>query len=267
MKEQVRYWRSAALDGLELLKATYIEHAFTPHTREGYVIGAVESGVETFRYRGSSFHAPKDHIVLINPGEVHTGSAGIEDGWTYRTLYPAVDLIRRATGLEKIPYFPEAVVHDPALAKRLRVFHRLTEQGTQLEQDSHFLVLLAELLERHGDAAPPHVVVERHPKVEQARAFLEAYPERATSLADLAKLTDSSPHHLLRVFKRSVGLPPHTYQLQERVRHAKGLLGQGMGPAQVAVQLGFSDQSHFGYHFKRFTGVTPGQFARGAISS
>ena len=48
-----------------------------------------------------------------------------------------------------------------------------------------------------------------------------------------------------------------------RVTQAKKLLSMAMPIAEVAVETGFSDQSHLHRHFKRIVGVTPGQYIRG----
>jgi hypothetical protein len=47
-QEHTHLWRDPALDNLELLRATYITHAFAPHTHEGYAIGVIENGAEQF---------------------------------------------------------------------------------------------------------------------------------------------------------------------------------------------------------------------------
>src|SRR4051794_6292855 len=95
-KEQVEFWRSPALRGLELLQATYITHTFAPHTHDTFVIGAIERGVETFRYRGQKLVAPAGSVVLVNPGEVHTGESPERLGWSYRVLYPPAAYLAEA---------------------------------------------------------------------------------------------------------------------------------------------------------------------------
>jgi AraC family transcriptional regulator len=65
-----------------------------------------------------------------------------------------------------------------------------------------------------------------------------------------------------RPLKEATGLPPHQYMILRRVERAKQLLqgGADLSLAEVAAHAGFSDQSQFCHHFKRFVGVTPGQF-------
>ncbi|HKO51171.1 MAG TPA: helix-turn-helix domain-containing protein [Polyangiaceae bacterium] len=80
-------------------------------------------------------------------------------------------------------------------------------------------------------------------------------------LDTLAQRAGLSRFHALRAFKQRYGLPPHAYQLCLRMNHAKRLLLDGVPAADVALRCGFADQSHFNRHFKRFTAVTPTQYA------
>jgi AraC-like DNA-binding protein len=54
----------------------------------------------------------------------------------------------------------------------------------------------------------------------------------------------------------------HQYVILRRVERARHLLqdGSDLSPAEVAADVGFSDQSQLCHHFKRHVGVTPGQF-------
>ena len=79
----------------------------------------------------------------------------------------------------------------------------------------------------------------------------------------LAQLTQLNPLKLLLSFRQVTGLPPHAYLVQIRVQQAKQQLAAGRAIATVALETGFSDQSHLNRHFKRLVGVTPGQYVRG----
>lgn len=268
MREHATYWQS---NGLELLKATFVKHSFPPHTHEGYVIGLVESGVEMFRREGELHYAPANKIILVNPNQMHTGCAGVPEGWTYRTLYPSIEQMQQAaTNIferEHVPYFSQAVVKDTELAKQFHQFHHAAERGTRLEQDSTFTEMLALLISRHADTKLNlHDVSKEHKAVNVAKQFLETHPTSEVSLEDLSKLTSLSSFHLLRVFKRDMGVSPHVYQIQQRILLAKQFLRSGKKIAEVALETGFHDQSHLGLHFKRLVGVTPMQFVKGSRS-
>jgi AraC-like DNA-binding protein len=263
--EHATYWQS---NGLELLHATFITHSFPPHTHEGYVIGVVEGGVEMFRREKELHYASVNKVILVNPNQMHTGCAGVPEGWTYRTLYPTLEQMQGAAleifGKEFVPYFSKAVIDDTELAGQLRRFHRAAAQGTRLEQDSTFTSMLATLVNRHADTKlRPDPIGQEHKAVSVAKKFLETHPASGMSLEDLSHLTKLSSFHLLRVFKRDMGVSPHAYQIQQRICLAKQLLRDGNVLAEVALKTGFHDQSHMGLHFKRLVGVTPKQFTKG----
>jgi AraC-like DNA-binding protein len=83
---------------------------------------------------------------------------------------------------------------------------------------------------------------------------------RNVALEDLSALSGLSPYHLIRVFRQELGLSPHAYFEQVRIHRARRLLKEGLPIVDVAVDLGFTDQSHLNRHFKKLTGVTPGAY-------
>lgn len=267
-QEHTHFWRDPALNNLELLRATYITHAFAPHIHEGYAIGVIEGGAEQFKYRRSLHVAPRGSIVLINPGEMHTGEAATEHGWMYRMLYPDISLLQRAASemagkQQGIPFFPSPVVDDPQLATQLMQLHAALERSpSALERDSRFLWVFAQLIARHADAhASLQPIRGRQTWVQQARDYLEDHYAENVTLEQLASFVHVSPFHLLRVFRDAVGLPPHNYLTQVRVRRARQLLQASLRPAEVALAVGFTDQSHLTRHFKALVGVTPARYA------
>ncbi len=87
------------------------------------------------------------------------------------------------------------------------------------------------------------------------------------SLAFLAKLVTLSPFHFARLFRESTGLAPHQYVVQHRVERARDfLLTSSQTTAEIAVAVGFCDQSHLTTHFKRVYGLTPKKFRLQAAS-
>ncbi|MGF1570679.1 MAG: AraC family ligand binding domain-containing protein [Nodosilinea sp.] len=275
-QERVKFWRDPALQGLDILRARYVTHSFSRHTHDGYAIGVIEAGVEAFAYRGETHQAQAGQLVIIHPGEVHTGQAGAPQGWAYRMLYPDVLLMQRAAqelGLTRSaePYFPAAVIVDPWLAQRFRQLHLALEHADlRLERESRLLGLMTCLIERHSEAPPPATAPgptspgrDRLKPVRQVQDYVRQHYAENLSLDQLATLANLPPLKLLRQFRQLTGLPPHRYLVQVRVQQAQRLLGMGVAIADVATDTGFADQSHLNRHFKRLVGVTPGQYAQG----
>jgi len=102
-------------------------------------------------------------------------------------------------------------------------------------------------------------------QLRRAIDFIHDHLSEDISLKAIAAAVGMSPFHFSRLFKRSTGASPHQYLLQCRTERAKQLLLQSSESiADVALRLGFCDQSHMTTHFKRAYGVTPKAFLRNA---
>lgn len=100
----------------------------------------------------------------------------------------------------------------------------------------------------------------------QLRRVLEFLEERLTEdigLGELAQLVGLSQSQFARAFKVSTGLPPYQWRLRNRVNRAQEMLLNGSNSlADIAIQNGFADQSHFTKTFRRVTGATPANWKR-----
>jgi AraC family transcriptional regulator len=98
-------------------------------------------------------------------------------------------------------------------------------------------------------------------RVRRALGYLSHHSTEEFSLDQLAKESGLSKYYLDRVFRLATGLTPHNYVVALRLARAKCLLcTSGRAIADIAVELGFSDQSHFSKVFKDLTGQSPKRF-------
>ena len=91
--ESARYWQHDAVPGVDLLRARYVTHRYARHSHETFTVGVIEAGVEEFAYGSELLRAGPGTVALLNPEVVHTGQAGVPEGWAYRVLYPSVSLV------------------------------------------------------------------------------------------------------------------------------------------------------------------------------
>jgi AraC-like DNA-binding protein len=266
-QEHSTFWQTHALNhAFDALRATFVTHVFPRHIHEEYAIGIIEGGMESFWYRGRMWHAQAGQLCVIQPHEVHTGEAGIPDGWRYRMIYPPASLVNRAAreiGFNGTPHFATALYDDAVLFAQFRQFHLALEQPlNQLERETCLVAVLAQLVARHAQQpnSAPHIP-SHSAAVQIARDYLHAHYAEDISLEALAQAVYLSPFHLSRQFSGQFGLPPHAYLTQIRIHHARQLLRMGVSPAEVALSTGFAHQSHLTSVFKRVLGWTPGQYA------
>src|SRR4051794_25487253 len=83
------------------------------------------------------------------------------------------------------------------------------------------------------------------------------------TVSEAAQLSGMSREAFSRRFRRLHGVPPQQFQLLAKLNDARRLLRIGTPVAEVAVETGFSDQSHLGRLFRRVFGITPGRYRAG----
>lgn len=97
----------------------------------------------------------------------------------------------------------------------------------------------------------------------RVQQFVEEHLAESIDLAGLAKIAGLSTCHFARAFKQSVGVPPHRFVMLKRLDLAKELICRSNRPmAEIALEAGFADQSHFTRIFVAATGLTPRAFRK-----
>lgn len=98
--------------------------------------------------------------------------------------------------------------------------------------------------------------------IARVRDFLESSPETQIKVSQLAEKFSVCEGHMIREFKKELGLTPHYFQIQNRVRRAQSLLEQGVPISGAALAVGFYDQSHFVKYFRHFLGMPPRDYVK-----
>lgn len=232
-------------------------------------IAAVLDG--TFQYRSAAGRA------LLYPGAVMLGNprtcyeCGHEHGAGDRCLAlqyepEYFDEIARGAGA---PRFRFRVAMLPALrslaAPLVRLQGRAREGDPLALEESAVEVAEAVVTAAAGSIAgiaAPRARDQR--RISRALRHLEAHAARRLSLDELARVACMSKYHFLRCFRRIVGLTPHSYLVELRLRRAAAALQASDAPvARVAIDAGFGDLSEFHGRFRAAFGASPGRF-RGA---
>lgn len=87
--------------------------------------------------------------------------------------------------------------------------------------------------------------------------YLWSNPEASDSMQYWANKVHFSRAHFFNLFRQTIGMSPHKFQIQNRIRKAQRLIEDNVELTTIAVSLGFYDQSHFIKCFKNILGLTP----------
>jgi transcriptional regulator GlxA family with amidase domain len=156
--------------------------------------------------------------------------------------------------------FGSVVTRAPPIVEGVRgLWSAIVDEAPVIVQHQQLSALMTAVLELAAHEAPrPPILTPAVARTQQAlhERFAEEVP-----LEELAELAGMSKCHLVHLFHKEVGLPPHAYQIQLRVARARVLVAAGVPLAEVATMTGFADQSHLTRLFKRVVGMPPGQYA------
>lgn len=239
---------------------------------------AREAGLEMVFSRGSALRYPEHtHVAACTLTLVRRGVVCLRRGRT-ECVYPRGSVYAVARHEPHSPAYSDgfdcvslcidlrrcAALRREALERVCAEYcGLLREKGLLRPEDAGALLTeLDALLPETGmpvrDGRPP-----LHPAVSASLRRFEL-PEEEGADADPA--ADAlSPFHFIRRFRRELGLTPHKYLVQSRVRAARHLLAHAPSIADLAARLGFCDQSHLDRCFKRALGVSPKAYREACV--
>jgi AraC family transcriptional regulator len=214
----------------------------------------------------------KNVELMIAPGMVELLGLDYQREWARWDATPGFNVGLQLTPqtvkrlAPELPDFDITTTHelfDPKLQWLIRELHDEAQSGAQeggLYAESLSCALIARLAKNHGTRKSEAFPVGGLSASCRCRTidFIEAHLGDEISITALAKEAGLSPNHFSNCFTVSFGLPPHRYLQQRRVEEALIMLtNSSRSVADIAMDLGFSSQSHFTKIFRRLTGVTP----------
>jgi AraC family transcriptional regulator len=182
------------------------------------------------RYSAQALGTRVDYCELHLPVRTVRRSVEAAAGAQHPFLYHAVEQLATITPAEDdlAGLLRETVVHG------IRLYLGQREQGQTSRDDSE-----------------PDLIAS-------LECYLRDTLSRRHTLDEMAHFTGLAPSTLLRQFRRSFGKTPYRWLLEERIQHAKGLLGGSTIPiTEIALDSGFSTPSHFSGQFRKLVGCSP----------
>lgn len=235
------YYCKTAYDDLEFIVLKEATFSYPSHNHiSSYTLSIVQNGTLALRLNGKEHVYRKAMSFVINPYDVHE-----------ITCVDAYDMIVLSLKKEflKLHTLSEA---EAIIGTYARI---LVELGF-LEEGNSFL--FGESL--HSAYAHHSCISEEHHTLDTIKTFLEEYPEDPIDGEHLSRYGAMSKYHFIRKFDENVGMTPHKFHIQNRVRKAKCLIEKSTSMTEVGLSAGFYDQSHFIRHFKKLFQISPSSY-------
>ncbi|MTV11813.1 MULTISPECIES: AraC family transcriptional regulator [Bradyrhizobium] len=263
--DRATFRSSRMFGGIDVMSARFVRHSFAPHSHDELMIGVMHAGVKSFRCGNTRETAAPGNLVVVNPGEMHTGERKQGRELVYAALYVSESALAAMLPRSRADWFVirQTVIDDRDIWPCLDAAQRLAIAGDDAAATEEAMTCGVSLLfERFGTSKLVHSEADCPRAVDRAVEFLQARACDHISLEDASKASGVGSFHLIRLFQKHVGLTPYAYLTQVRIEKSRKLLRLGEPVAQVALDVGFADQAHFTKRFKQLTGTTPALYAR-----
>lgn len=187
------------------------------------------------------------HAIYIARGSVHKLWISFEAGYSAAFL----NSYRLASGVYTVPqirnYFDalQQLTHESAASAYVHF-----DIAENVQKIIHRLALAAQ--NQQTDSAM------------SIRSMLNSMVYQKASLTEIADATHMSKANVIRIFKKSFGITPHQYLLEQKIEAAKILLKEtNISVKAISERLCIIDEHYFSQLFKKHTGVSPGQYRKG----
>jgi AraC-like DNA-binding protein len=235
------------------------------HFHETYSVGVILAG--RYEYRSGSRKAilGPGEIRIVSPYELHQSEAG---SWEYLHFDIDETLIAERLAVEEgasermrpalMPLHRDGELYRRAL----KLYDTLEKEPIELEES--FDAFLERLL-ASSSGEFRGVLAGEEASLRRALEYLHAYWYRSDlRVREVARAVGFSPYYFVKKFRQIYGMTPHHYLLNLRIEKARARIVLSRDSlAQVAMECGFSDQSHMIRLFRRYLGYTPGALRRG----
>jgi len=195
----------------------------------------------------------KNAIQLIPPYSLHKNWSNKNNAWAYKALYISDDAIKNIVQkinadysyLASIPYFIS--------------YHNVP---FDMDEVSIFNIIENLFLTTIKDVDQPYLKTNSGEPFDDIVHHLSQNYDQSITLETLQKKFKVNKFKLQKSFKKNVGLTPLEYLTTLRIENSKKLFHADVPLVEIALESGFYDQSHFTHSFKKYVGVTPGNYKK-----
>ncbi len=269
-------WDYFKSDELPFVEARYCANSkrhYEKHFHESLSVGAVEEGEIAYICKEKEYILLPNQLSIIEPNALHCCNPLSEDARTYHMVYvdatwceqiqkTLFDDVDGFVGLkdahcEDKELFDEFLRLNKTLLDR-RVFH--------LEKEELLGSFFIKLFSKYCHKSPKTPIKPDTDKIKKAKDFMSSNCAENLTLDDIARHVGMSKFYLSRMFKKQTHVSVYKYLLNCKINQAKKLLCQEYSSSQIALLLGFFDQSHFISTFKKYVALTPNEYKVSLLS-
>lgn len=237
---------------------------YKTHIHNNFSIGAIKQGKRSFIFKNSEEIICPDMLAIINANEIHScNSIDIDTRSEYYMLYLDNDWCLEIQSsifkdIDKLQNFPMHLIKNKQFFDEyILVCELLFSNEFHLKKEELLIQFISKLFIEYFNLS---TLQTQNTKLKNIISYMNDNIHLNINLEEISKEFNINKYHLIRTFNKEYGLSAHAYFLNLKINKAKELLRKGYSLVDTALELGFSDQSHFHKNFTKIVAATPREY-------
>jgi len=218
---------------------------------QDWSLATIESGCENISFGSLSFSLSKNAFILIPPYSIHKHWGNSKNVWSYKAIYLNNDVVKNVARKLNIDY--SYLASFPYFVSYI---------GNRFESNETSILNILENIFIENVKDKVSINLGNQEAYNDILDYFSRHYNESITLDKLEVLFKINKFNLQRDFKKRIGLSPAEYLNVIRIENAKQLFHTSATLADIALNSGFHDQSHFTHSFAKYVGITPGVYKK-----
>lgn len=231
---------------------------YSKHFHDRLNLDIIEEGTIQCEFKNKRIETlQKNQIAIFKPYEIHQTKSITELSTGYYSLYFSEFFLKKFD----YKYFNNIIDDKELTLSLIDISNKVLEGKTAFLED--------ELNKVFKELTNKYQIKNENPKIinlqiEAIKEFIVENLDNNPSLELISNNFNLSKEHIVRIFKKELGLTPHSFITSYKINKAKNILSSKKieNISEVAQEVGFYDQSHFNKSFKRVFAVSPSEIIK-----
>lgn len=273
-QNQSFFFHNDKLPFIEARLAINSDYHYCEHYHETLSIGAVEEGKVSYTHLGKRYLLEPNKLAIINPHEVHKCNPLKKESRTYHMLYIDTKWCKKIqknifnTIDEFIPINQAAIYNEKLFQEFISLNYILLNKDILLmeKEEKLYNFFYNFFSNLNFNKEKKDIQQDYSPNtIEKAKKYIKDNYSKNITIQEISNYIGLSDYYFIRSFKKFTGMTPHAFLLNEKIISAKKLLSQDYEIVDVALEVGFYDQSHFNKVFKQYVAATPFEYKKNSL--
>jgi len=230
------------------------------HINFTFTILVVKSGYLNIKINTKNYIVKSNEILLLNIFEKHQ-CIDCENETEYSVFsvnyFYFKNLLNKFYKNNNILQLNKHIIKNKNIVENFNSLANEFITQNSLKLHHIFNLLLIELFEENIFIAKS---LNEYTILDRTFIYIAKHYNKPITLKELADFSKISEQKILYIFNKVYRQTPYQFILSYRVFKSKKLLNKGYSITEVALSVGFYDQSHLHKHFKKHFGITPKEY-------